>query len=89
MEEKLIRYVRVGFPDVDFTSWYSDEDAISEKGDWVKVDRSWMQDITGVVLEVRHCLESEPPYSGRIKPINSLEKTRKEIEETAKKQIVE
>ena len=85
MEEKLLRYVRVAFPDVDFTSWYSDEGKIANKGDWVIVDRSWKTDITAAVVEVRHCLESEPPCAGGIRPVKRLEKTYEQIMESRKK----
>lgn len=79
MVEGRMRYVCVAWADRDFLSWYKDEDALSNVGDWVKADRSYETDMIGEVKEVRHCLPEEPPCRGRIKPINSLYKTCAEI----------
>ena len=79
MVEGRIRYVCVAWADRDFLSWYKDEDALSNVGDWVKADRSYETDMIGEVKEVRHCLPEEPPCRGRIKSINSLYKTYAEI----------
>lgn len=79
MIKELMRYVCVAWPDRDFLSWYKDEDALSNVGDWVLVDRSWEEDVIAEVKEVRHCLPEEPPCRGRIKTIKSLYKTYAEI----------